>query len=247
MPSGIAIDKAGNLYVTDSGNQRIRKISPKGEVTTLAGSGKGGFADATGTYASFQGIFGIAVDANGYVYVTDAGNYRIRKISPTGEVTTLAGSGVRGYSDGKGTAASFFLPFGIAVDTDGNLFVSDTYNNRIRKVNSEGIVTTFAGSGKASYTNGLDTSASFSYPNGLIVDATGNLFVVDQSNNRVRKISSTGRVTTIAGSGKRGNANGLGKKASFNKLIGIAIDGLGNIYVSDEENNNIRKISLISK
>ncbi|MFY8035401.1 MAG: hypothetical protein ACOVMN_12835, partial [Flexibacteraceae bacterium] len=243
FPMAVAVDAAGNVYVADYNNNRIRKVSSTGVVSTLAGSGTAGYADGTGTTAIFRGPRGIAVDAAGNVYVADADNHRIRKVSPAGVVTTLAGSGTASFADGTGTAASFNFPNGLALDASGNIYVADESNNRIRKISPAGVVTTFAGSTSFGNSNGIGTNARFTNPTGVAVDLAGNVFVADRGNNRIRKISPAGLVTTVAGSGSSGSANGIGTAASFNSLSGVAVDAAGNVYVADLSNNLIRKLT----
>ncbi len=244
-PLGLASDTAGNLYVSDSGNNLIRKITPQGEVTTLAGSGLSGSDNAVGTFASFENPTGIATDAAGNVYVADPNNDLIRKIDPSGIVTTFAGSGTRGHIDGTGTAASFSYPNGLATDAAGNVYVADFSNNCIRKITPTGVVTTLAGSGNLGSNNGIGASATFNYPNDVATDALGNVYVVDQYNNQIRKIDPTGMVTTLAGSGVKGSANGNSASASFNFPNRLTADAAGNVYVADENNNLIRKIDPV--
>ena len=185
-PVGVAVDSSGHVYVADTFNHRIRKISPTGVVSTLAGSSSG-YADGTGTAAQFDDPFGVAVDSSGHVYVADKDNHRIRKIDPTGVVSTLAGSS-SGYADGTGTAAQFDDPRGVAVDSSGNVYVADKDNHRIRKISPTGVVATFAGSSQG-YMDGTRTAAQFNFPFGVAVDSSGYLYVGDTSNHRIRKIS----------------------------------------------------------
>ncbi|MCX7680782.1 MAG: NHL repeat-containing protein [Anaerolineae bacterium] len=191
-PAGIAVDAQGNIYVADTNNHRIRRVSPTGEVTTLAGSPNpgyvAGYADGSAAEARFQHPRSVAVDAQGNVYVADAGNNCIRKITPDGQVTTFAGSREPGYVDGKGTEARFNSPSGIAVDAQGNVYVADTANHRVRKITPDGMVTTLAGSGQPGNADGPATEAQFRAPEGVAVDAKGNVYVADTGNHRVRKI-----------------------------------------------------------
>jgi streptogramin lyase len=242
LPTGIAVDINDNLFIADAGNNAIRKITPAGVVTTFAGSGKVGSLNGTGTAAKFSYPVAVAVDASGNIYVADQGNNLIRKITPAGVVTTFAGSGAAGSANGTGTAATFYDVIGIAVDGNGNVFVSDQGNNLIRKITPAGVATTFAGSGAAGATNGTGTAASFNTPAGLATDAAGNVYVADEFNNLIRKITPSGVVTTVAGSGASGAANGTATASSFNYPSGLAVDAKGNIYVADHSNNLIRKI-----
>jgi serine/threonine-protein kinase len=238
QPTGIAIDASGNIYVADNGNHLIREISPAGVVTTLAGSGVAGSADGTGTAASFNFPQGIAVDASGNIFVADNSNNMIRKISPAGAVTTLAGGGGQGSANGTGAAALFYEPTGVAVDGAGNVYVTDYGNNLVRKVSSAGVVTTLAGSGAQGDANGAGTAASFNGASGLAVDASGNVYVADYGNNQVRMINPAGVVTTL-GSGAGNSAGGT----LFSGPYGVAVDVAGNIYVTDYNNSTIQKIS----
>jgi sugar lactone lactonase YvrE len=242
-PSGVAIDSTGNVYVADQNNQLIRKISPAGVVSTLAGSGSGGAADGNGTAASFRNPSGIAVDATGNVYVADAGNNEIRKITSSGDVSTLAGSTAAGAVNGTGSAASFSAPTGVAVDASGNVYVADSNNNEIRKITPKAVVTTLAGSGSSGSVDGTGAAASFSSPEGLTSDAFGNVYVADSFGEKIRKITPGGGVTTLAGSGTQGSTNGTGTAALFRGPGGIAIDASGNIFVADSFNDEIRLIS----
>jgi streptogramin lyase len=188
-PVGVAVGGSGNVYVADAFNHLIRKISPTGDVTTLAGTaGFDGAVNGNGTSASFKYPWGVAVDGSGNVYVADAFNHLIRKISPTGDVTTLAGTGFDGAVNGNGTSASFGNPVGVAVDESGNVYVADTSNDLIRKISSTGDVTTLAGTGSGGAVNGNGTSASFKYPYGVAVDGSGNVYIADRSNHLIRRI-----------------------------------------------------------
>jgi prepilin-type N-terminal cleavage/methylation domain-containing protein len=239
--NNVAVDASGNIYVADSTNQRIRKITAGGVVTTLAGSGTAGSADGTGTAAQFSQPMGVAVDAAGNVYVADYGNSRIREITPGGVVTTLAGS-TAGYADGTGASGRFNSPYGVAVDASGNVYVADYSNNRIRMVTQAGVVTTIAGS-TSGYVDATGASAKFSSPTGVAVDTPGNIYVADQGNQRIRKITSGGVVTTLAGTGIAGYADGSGLSAQFNDPIGIAVDASSTVYVTDTSGYRVRKIT----
>ena len=242
-PSNVAVDAYGNVYVADRSNNKIRKVSPQGVVSTLAGSGTSGSSDGTGTAASFNNPLGVAVDAIGNVYVADFGNNKIRMVSPTGVVSTLAGSGSSGSVDGTGTLASFSSPTGVVVDAASNVYVADYGSQKIRKITSLGVVSTLAGSGAVGSTDSVGTAASFNYPKGIAVDAAGNVYVADYNNHKIRKVSPLGVVSTLAGSGIVGSINGVGTAASFNYPNGISVDATGNVYVAEANNNLIRIIS----
>src|SRR5688572_23639927 len=241
QPTGLAFDAGGNMYVADNQNHRIRKITPAGVVSTFAGSGTSGFADGSGTAAQFNGPFGVAVDVDGNVYVADTYNYRIRKITPAGVVTTLAGNNNYGFVDGAGAGALFYLPKGVAVDPAGNVYVADENNHRIRKVTPAGTVTTLAGSTGGS-TDGNVSAAQFHTPGGIAIDADGNLYVCDTGNHRIRKITPAGVVSTLAGS-TQGITDADGSAARFNKPTGVVVDGDGNVYVADDDNERVRKVT----
>jgi RHS repeat-associated protein len=243
LPTSLITDAAGNVYVGDSENNVIRKIAPDGTTSTFAGTGLVGSTDGAAISASFRHPSGLAIDGSGNIYVSDQYNHKIRKITPLGVVSTLAGSGVSGYADGTGTAATFNNPTGLACDVSGNVYVADYGNHRIRKITPGGTVTLFAGSGVAGFNNGTGASAYFNGPMGLAFDASGNLYVADRLNYRVRKISTTAVVTTIAGNGTSGSSNASGTSSSFNRPTGVAVDISGNIYVTDENNCQIRMIT----
>jgi hypothetical protein len=244
-PSGVVVDAFGNVYVADQYNQKIRKITSAGVVSTFAGSGYQGATDATGGAATFYYPSGVAVDATGNIFVADASNYKIRKITSGGVVSTFAGSGSYGNTDGTGTAASFGTPYGIAVDAAGNVYVAEQGNNKIRKITSAGVVSTLAGSVYQGATDGTGTAARFYFPSGVAVDAAGNIFVADSYNHKIRKITPSGVVSTLAGSGSVGATDGIGTAASFYSPWGVGVDAVGNVYVADAGNQKIRKITPV--
>ena len=239
-PYGICKSSTGDFYVADNYNNQIRKITPSGVVTTLAGSTFEGYNDGIGTAAQFFHPYGVCTDAVGNVYVADTYNFKVRKITITGVVTTFAGS-IQGFANGTGTAAQFYSPTGICSDSSGNIYVVDTGNNKIRKITSGGVVSTFAGSTEG-YTDGIGTTAQFQSPYGICIDNSGNLYVADTNNVKIRKITPTGIVTTLAGS-EQGFNDGIGSSAQFRDPFGVCTDSVDNIYVADTSNNRIRKIT----
>ncbi len=260
-PAGLAVDSAGSVYVPDYYNNTIRKVTPIGTnwvVTTLAGlAGVAGIADGTNSAARFNEPYGLAVDTNGNVYVADAVNETIRQVTPVGTnwvVTTLAGkAGSSGSSDGTNGAARFNYPEDVAVDTNGNIYVADGNNNTIRKATPVGtnwIVTTLAGkAGTTGSADGTNGAARFDSPSGVAVDSAGNLYVDDFYNNTIRKVTPVGTnwvVTTLAGkAGIAGSADGTNSAARFNGPNGVALDSAGNVYVTDINDNIIRKVTPV--
>ena len=243
-PYYLAIDAQGNIFVSDNFNNRIRKISPQGIVTTFAGSGDiAGYADGPGNVAKFWSPYGLTIDSQGNLYVADAGNHRIRKITPQGVVSTFAGSGTRGYADGSADVAQFNLPVDVSIDLSGNLYVADADNHKIRKISSQGVVTTLAGSSEG-YTDGSGSTAQFNKPQGIKVDGLGNVYVTEFFNHSVRMIRPQGVVTTIAGNGTEGFSDGIGSTARFSNPNGLTLDSYGDLYVADAGNNRIRKLTL---
>ena len=252
-PEDVAVDGAGNLYIADTYNNRVRKVDPAGVITTLAGDGVYGYWGDGGAAVSAELAYpaGIAVDPAGNVFIADMYNNRIRKVSPAGIITTIAGNGGYGYSGDGGAAVSATLrhPMGVGVDAAGNVYIADTYNCRIRRVNTAGIITTIAGDGINGYwgDGGPATLAELGYVCGLAVDGAGNGYLADTYNNRIRRVSTAGIITTIAGTGAYGYS-GDGGPAGSARLYGPAgvdVDGGGAVYVGDTENNRVRKMILV--
>ncbi len=227
-PYGMVTDASGNIFVSDNRNNVIRKITPGGVVSTFAGSGTAGSTNGTGLSATFNGPTGITIDASGNLYVVDAVN-AIRKITPAGVVTTLA--------------TGFSRAYGIAIDANGNLYVADQWAHSIKKVTPAGVVSVLAGSGTAATVNGTGTGASFNYPTGVTVDASGNVFATENSGWCVRKITPAGVTSTLAGGSASAFADGQGTAAQFASPQGISIDANGNMYVADYLSNRIRKVT----
>lgn len=292
-PLGIAVDKNDNIIVADFRNARIRRVSPEGQVSTIAGSGTG-YVDGTGIFARFNSPTGVAINADGNIVVADYGNNRIRLLTPGGTASTIAGSGVYGSANGAARNASFARPSGVTIDGNGNLYILDAGTSIVRRIDSKGNVSTipadgmafnFAGgapqpaidkdgnlivpdffnclirsidltgvtgqsgrittlAGGGSRKDGAALDSSFLYPVGVARDRQGNLIIADWSNSQVRKYDvATKTVTTLAGTGEQGDSNGTASQSRFYRPAGVAVDSKGNIYVSDYFGNSIRKIS----
>ena len=243
----IVHDSMGNLFVVDDDDHTIRKITPTGVVSTYAGaSGVDGFADGPALSARFRFPHGITIDGAGNLFVSEGGNHSIRKITPTGMVSTFAGAGVFGNFNGTGVAARFNSPLGIAIDAANNIYVADRNNSLIRKITPAGVVTTVAGMANTPGSdNGTGTAAKFSFPWGVASDASGTLYIADTNNNNIRKITPAGVVSTFAGIATAfgGYADGIGSAARFSQPIDLKVDNAGNIYVADKFNKTVRKIT----
>ena len=293
-PQGVVADSQGNIYVADSFNNYIRKITPDGTVTTFAGNGTAGYADGPAASAEFYGPAGLNIDGQGNLIVSDVGNNVIRKIDATGNVTTYTGSGNAGYNGGTDNAFVYYNnPIDAAVTADGTMYIADKGNNAIRKVTPlAALVSTLAGNRTAGFVDTIGTVAYFNQPSAIAIDGSGNAFVADLGNYALREVSPAGRVTTLAGNPKQtklinlpsglafdaggnlfitdeggrileytknavlyvlagklntaGYKDGTGLAALFNNPQGITVDASGNIYIADQNNNCIRKITLSS-
>jgi len=241
FPEDVAVTPDGIIYVTDVLNFCIRKIA-NGGVSNFAGGSGSGIVNGIGSSAQFKNPSSVTLDANGNLYTTDENDPRIRKISPAREVSVYAGIETPGFLDGNANEARFNPGNSIVAGAEGNVYVADAFNHRIRKVSTAGQVTTIAGTGVAGFNNGNAEIAQFNFPGGITIDRQGNLYVVDRGNFRIRKITPEGFVFTVAGSGTPGNADGTANEAQFGfDLQDIVVDNLGNLFVGD--GNRIRMIS----
>ncbi len=223
---------------------RNKPVTPTTTVISLAGNGNSGYIDGPGNIAAFYQPTGISVDTSGNIYVADFQNNVIRKITAAGVVSTLAGNITGGSVNSLGINASFFRPAGVTVDVSGNVYVADDGNNLIRQISPNGTVTTIAGSGAAGSVNGTGTAASFNSPQGIALDATGNIYVADYGGNMIRKIAPGGIVSTFAGKGSQGlRDTTVADSVIFNEPAALTVDASGNVYVADYGNNVIRKIA----
>jgi len=250
-PSGVAVDGAGNVYVADALNHRIRRIDPDGTIETFAGTGASGYGGDgdPATQARLNWPNGVAVDTVGNVYVADYGNNRIRRIRADGTIETFAGAGQPGSTGdgGLATQARLNWPTGVAVDTAGNVYVAEYVGNRIRRIRADGMIETFAGTGQSgsSGDGGPATEAQINRPFGLAVDASGNMYIADQDNHRIRRIAPDGIMDTVAGTGSAGAGGDGGRatEAALNRPVGVAVDAAGRVYVADAGNNRVRRFA----
>ena len=246
----VAVDAAGNIFIPDKSNNRIRKVNTNGIITTLAGNGTVGYAGDGGPATAASLVpDGPAVDAAGNVFIADVPNNRIREIDTNGIITTVAGTGVAGYGGDGGLATNAKLnsPVRVALGPSGSLLIADWANQRIRKVNTTGIITTVTGNGTAGYSGdgGLAVNAELSYPDDVVADASGNVFIADFSNQRIRKVNTNGIISTVAGNGTAGylGDGGPAVDAELSSPIGVAVDTSGNLFIADNMNERIRKVS----
>ena len=236
-PSAVAVDSSGNLYIADSGNHRIRKVDTSGTITTIAGTGAGGFSGDRGlaTAASLNFPISVKLDSSGNLYISDYNNHRVRKVDTSGTITTVAGVGDSRYSGdgGPATAARLNEPSATAVDSSGNLYIADYNNHRVRKVDTSGTITTIAGTGERGFSGdgGLAVAAKLAWPEAVAVDGSGNLYIADTNNNRVRRVDSQGVITTVA--------------TGVHSPRGMALDSSGNLYIAERNTHRIRKLDTM--
>lgn len=254
-PYGVVLDNSGNLYIADQLNNRIRKVSPDGTITTVAGKGTTGYSGdgSAATSAELYHPCGLALDSAGNLYIADAASNVIRKLSTSGTIATVAGNQTAGYAGdgGAATSASLNTPQGVAVDAAGNVYIADTDNHVVRKVAVDGTISTVAGNGTRGYSGdaGPATQAALFYPKSLAVDAAGNLYIVDTFNSRIRVVAADGAITTVAGNGVPGDwgDGGPATSARLKFPSGVALDAAGNLYVADTQNSRIRLLTPLSQ
>ncbi|MEV0374913.1 RICIN domain-containing protein [Streptomyces sp. NPDC050636] len=250
-PRAVAVDSAGTVYITDTNNHRVRKITTDGKISTVAGAGTAGFSGDGGpaTAARLHTPLGVAVDSTGVLHIIDHGNHRIRKMTVDGKISTVAGTGSGGFAGDGGPAVSAQLngPHAVVVDGAGDLYIADYSNHRVRKITADGKISTVAGTGTAGFSgdDGPAASAQLNGPVGMVVDSTGILYIAEYSNHRVRKITADGKISTVAGTGTAGFSGDDGPAASaqLKNPFGLAVDCVDTLYIADHLNHRVRKIA----
>ena len=248
QPTSVSADAAGNVFIADTQNLRVRRVDVvTGLITTFAGNGHEGYGGDGGLATDAPlSPYGIVIDPAGNLYVTDPTASRVRKVATTGVITSVAGDGDTDDGDGGAALAHSLSPGGVAIDAQGNVYITDTQASRIRKVDPDGVLTTIGGNGLQGYAGdgGAALAAELSSPRGIAVDGLGNLYIADELNFRIRRIDATGTITTVAGNGTSGSSGDGGPAidAELTTPVAIAIDALGNLYIADEEANRIRKV-----
>jgi sugar lactone lactonase YvrE len=245
-PIALTVDQHNNIYIADSGNHVIRKISAEGQVSTLAGqNGKAGFRDGKASEAQFNGLSGLALDSKGNLYLADSNNHRIRKLSADGKsVSTVAGSGLQGFKDGLAQESEFFSPRDLVFNAQGELFVSDGFNHAIRKLKLDGQVITVVGNGKPGNNVGQGSAAQLNEPTGLACDLSGQLYIADTGNNLIRTLNPEGKLSTLAANGQARYQNGSLLAGSVSAPRGLALYPSG-LFIADTQNHRIRKIEKL--
>lgn len=249
-PWGLCVDDQGNVYVADTRNNKIRKVTPDGMVSTIAGSGNFGTSNGLGTSATFGNPTGIEIDSEGNLFIADHLTHIIRKIDPSGFVSTLAGKPYQiGAIDGAGNQATFHRPYGLTLDLEGNILVADEWNHKIRRVTPTGMVSTVAGIGDIGNNDGIASEAAFNYPWDMTVDSFGNIYVADGYNYTIRQITSSGLVTVYAGTTEvSGGVDGVGTNATFSGATSIALSPFTEeLYIGDAYNHLVRKITALNQ
>lgn len=242
LPYAMARHPNGLIYIADTNNHRIRIMNAAGEVSTVVGTGVAGYNDGNPAVAQFNRPQGIAIDKQGMVYVADTDNHSIRKISPNGQVTTVAGNGKAGFVNGRLNQSQLRFPTGLLFSPQGDLLIADTFNHSIRKLSSSGELSTIAGNGQEGFQEGPQSAAEFRQPRSLAQGPNGSIYIADTHNHRIRQLTANGQVNTIAGNGKAEFADGNAAVASFNEPMGLVMGADGNLYVADSKNQRIRKI-----
>ncbi len=250
-PAAVAVDALGNVYIADAYNHRVRKINTSGVISTIAGTGTGGYGGdgAAATAAQLKTPLGIAVDNSGNVYIADSDNSRIRKVNASGIISTIAGDGSLGFTGdgGPATAAVLYKPLGVFLDNTSNLYIADGFNQRVRRIDVAGVIATVAGNGSFAYSGdgGSAVAAGLNSPSGVAKDAAGNIYIADKMNHCVRKVSSAGIISTFAGVDTMGYSGdgGQASAAKLNKPMSVKVDKLNNVYICDYGNNRIRKVT----
>jgi sugar lactone lactonase YvrE len=246
QPIAVTVDRSGNVYVADRDNHVIRLIDPSGKVSVFAGTGTKGFANGPASSAQFNEPYGVALSTDeSILYVADYLNHSIRAVNlATKQVTTLAGNGTAGFTNGTGDKAQFNQPYNVKAGADGRLYVPDQNNHAIRRVDYDGTVSTVAGTGQSGFADGKPNEARFNNPTGLAITTQGIIYVSDRNNHRVRAIDPGGEISTIAGDGAAGQQDGPAQSAKFNRPIDIVITADGSLVVSEEGNHRLRRILL---
>ena len=249
-PSALAIDSAGSILFVERGTYRVRKIDLTGRVSTVAGSGLAGDSGDGGpaTSARLGRIEGLAVDRTGNIYIADADSNRVRRVDTSGTIETIAGTGDWGEEGDGGPAVSAELTavYGLAVDRQGNLYIADSWSDRIRKIDAAGTISTIAGTGEEGQSGdgGPATQARLNRPRGVAIDTAGNVYIADADNHRIRRVDASGTITTVAGTGDRGYSGdgGLATEATLAEPYAVTVDFLGNVFIADADNKTVRKV-----